>query len=175
MSGVMILRLLLWSVGQGPWVWPDRGRNPLVLAERYVAGRFPVIEHIDPAALAARLAATDERIVLFDVREAAEFAISHIAGAVRVDPAMDAKAFQRQYGELIEGRDVVVYCAVGLRSSRLGQRLVDGIVNLGGGRVINLSGGIFRWSNEQRPLVDRNGSTRAVHSYDAFWSRFLLP
>jgi hypothetical protein len=64
---------------------------------------------------------------------------------------------------------IVVYCSVGYRSSVLARKLQD----MGVTRVYNLEGSIFKWANEERPLV-RNGDTvQKVHPYDAYWGKLL--
>ena len=116
---------------------------------------------IAPAELAAGLVRGD--VVLFDVRTPAEQAVSRIAGAIAISPAMTPAAWQDSYGATITGRRVVFYCAVGVRSARLAAPL---------GRL-NLRGGIFRWSRESRPLLNDAGPTRQVHPYDERWGRLL--
>jgi rhodanese-related sulfurtransferase len=172
---MMIARLVLWGVGQGPWVKPARGPNPLALVERHVARRYPKLARLAPLELNARLDRRRDDIVIFDVRSEEEFAVSHIIGAVRLDPRGDARNFQMQNGARIQGRDVVVYCSVGLRSASLARRLDTAMAAAGARGIANLSGGIFRWSNEGLPVVAETGHTRAVHPFDAFWSRFLQP
>lgn len=172
---MLIARLLLWGVGRGPWVVPARGANPLALVEQHVARRYPEVARIAPRDLQARLDRQRDDIVIFDVREQEEFAMSHIAGAVRLDPKARALDFQRLHGARITGRDVVVYCSVGLRSADLARRLDPAMSAVGGRGIANLSGGIFRWSNEGRTVVAKTGDTPVVHPYNAFWSRFLLP
>jgi 3-mercaptopyruvate sulfurtransferase SseA len=64
---------------------------------------------------------------------------------------------------------VVVYCSVGYRSERVGERLKA----LGFRDVRNLYGGIFQWVNEGRPVYNATGPTRQVHPYSALWSTWL--
>lgn len=111
--------------------------------------------------------------VLFDVREPAEFAVSRIAGAVRVDPEMTADAFLARYGDLIDGRTAVFYCSVGVRSAKMISRLQSAGGAARSAELRNLEGGIFRWHNEKRPLVDADGPTAKVHRFDAYWGRLL--
>ncbi|NJK88768.1 MAG: rhodanese-like domain-containing protein [Myxococcales bacterium] len=103
--------------------------------------------------------------VLLDVRTEAEFAVSHLRGAIRIDPEAPASAVQ-----IPEGRPVIVYCSVGYRSAALGRRL-----QARGVEVKNLEGGLFQWANDGRPLVSVSGTAKLVHPYDAVWGRLLRP
>jgi rhodanese-related sulfurtransferase len=105
---------------------------------------------------------------LLDVREPAEFAVSHLPGAIRVNPSASAREVTPR---LNSGRPVIVYCSVGYRSSRLAERLIAAGVP----RVSNLDGSIFAWANEGRPLVSDAGPVRRVHPYNAFFGRLLKP
>ncbi len=174
MLGVITYRTLLWLAGLGPWVLPAHGDNPLRLVEQHVAARFPALRQISPAELAALCAGPEAGAlpVIFDVRTLPEFDVSHIPDAIHLEPASDANVFLSRYGALIGGRDVVLYCSVGMRSSRLARRLQVAFEACGPASVANLSGGVFRWANEGHTLATRHGETRAVHPYNRFWARF---
>lgn len=103
---------------------------------------------------------------LLDVRTSAEFGVSHLAGARFVDASTVPTA---QFADLDRQRPVVVYCSVGARSERLGERLHA----LGFRQVRNLYGGLFEWVNEGYPVVNTAGSTLDVHPYSAFWGTWL--
>lgn len=107
--------------------------------------------------------------VVVDVREPDEFAVSHISGAVRVDPNVSVDRFIESFAVPAAGRDVVLYCSVGVRSSRLAESVAKALQSRGSGRVYNLEGGLFRWHNEQRELVDSRGPTDRIHPYDSHW------
>ncbi|MSR66917.1 MAG: rhodanese-like domain-containing protein [Pedosphaera sp.] len=129
---------------------------------------FGDVKQVSPAELARWLAVdAPERPVLLDARDAAEFSISHLAGAIRIDPA----AGEAELRELkLSDRPVVVYCAVGYRSAKVARRLQT----LGQGRVFNLDGAIFAWSSERLPMVNSAGATTRVHPFNGF-GRWLLP
>ncbi len=64
----------------------------------------------------------------------------------------------------------VVYCSVGVRSEKIGKKLMD----LGYTDVKNLSGGMFKWINEGYDVVDSAGrTTQKVHAYNRFWGLLL--
>lgn len=130
-----------------------------------IDGEHPGTEWISTADLASDLAqAETQRPILLDVRAPAEFAQSHLHGAIRVEPgATDLSQLQ------LRGRDVVVYCSVGYRSAEL----MPAVRAAGARSVKNLVGGIFQWANEDRLLCDERGRASRVHPYDAEWGRYL--
>ena len=151
-------RLGLWRAGVGGW--PSRGGLAgLAEIEAAIARALPDVPHITPALLAERLAAGAD-VVVVDVRDAGEIAVSRIGGSVPSSGLrLDAHS-----------GDVVLVCAVGVRSAMLASRLAGR--HAGALRVANLSGGLFRWHGEGRPLVDDHGPTRAIHPYGPRWARF---
>ncbi len=139
--------------------------QPANLVKRYEASlrqRFPDVATISPQALAE----LGKDVLLLDVRSPEEHNVSRIAGAVRAEH--DAIAQLRRMG-IERSRRIVVYCSVGLRSARL----VRILVREGFTHVLNLEGGIFRWANEGKALVNNKGPTRVCHPYDVFWGRYL--
>ena len=126
---------------------------------------FPGVEHVSAEELNRRLE-SDAAPVLLDVREEAEYNVSHLPGAVRVQPGSDTS-------ELIETFEpdtpIVAYCSVGYRSSELVQKLTErGFTN-----VKNLDGSIFAWANRGFP-VERDGEeVREVHPFDDRWGTLL--
>ena len=104
--------------------------------------------------------------LLLDTRTPAEFRVSHLAGAQFVDFDSVPTA---QFAGLDRARPVVVYCSVGARSERLGERLHA----LGFKHVRNLYGGLFEWMNEGHPVVNAAGATANVHPYSTFWGTWL--
>ncbi len=107
--------------------------------------------------------------LVVDVRENGEFAVSHIDGAVRVDPDISVSEFVEKIAKSATGRNVVLYCSVGVRSSKLAARANKALQSLSVKGVYNLEGGLFRWHNERRNLVDATGATERIHPYDAHW------
>ncbi len=157
-SAVGVLQAL---AGSGP-------TNGLEEMKSVVRSRFPEVPQLQTAELADWLANPHrEPPFLLDVRTEPEFKVSHLPGAVRVDPS--AKGIQlRPF--LDHHRPIVVYCSVGYRSSDLATRLrAAGQTN-----VSNLEGSIFAWANEDRPVVTgSNQPVRVVHPYNQTFGKLL--
>jgi rhodanese-related sulfurtransferase len=158
------------------WPWrrglpdPADPRTTMQDVEAAVARLLPVPE-ITSGELARRIAA-GERIVLFDVREPAEFVQSHIAGALRVPPDAPAAAVLAEHRARMAGATVVLYCAVGWRSGVMLQGIRQAAAEAPAASLLNLRGGIFRWHAERRPLEFGPGAS-GVHQFDAAWGRLL--
>ncbi len=127
---------------------------------------LPEVRQVSAGALAALLASAEARPVLLDVREEAEYRVSHLPGAVRVDPG--AERLQLPPG-VEKDTPIVVYCSVGYRSSALAERLT----RQGYSAVSNLEGSIFEWANEGNPVVRDGEEVRQVHPYNELWGRLL--
>lgn len=135
--------------------------------ERMVESAAPGAPALTTDSLAARLRdTTQRRPVLLDARSAEEYAVSHLPGALRVDP--EATAFP-QLDTLAADAPIVVYCSVGVRSAKVTQRLRrQGFTN-----AANLRGSIFRWANEGRTVVRDGTPVEAVHPYSRLWGLLL--
>lgn len=158
------------------WPWrrglpdPADPRTTMQDVEAAVARLLPVPE-ITSAELARRIDA-GERIVLFDVREPAEYAQSRIPGALRVPPEASAAAVLAEHGARMAGATVVLYCAVGWRSGLMVQGIRQAAAQAPAAALLNLRGGIFRWHTEARPLEFGPGAA-GVHPFDGAWGRLL--
>lgn len=127
--------------------------------------KFPGVPRMQTSELAERLKNSQQpKPVLLDVRTKAEFAVSHLAGAIRLKPGADVTGLS-----LPKDKPIVTYCSVGYRSAAMAKKLRDA----GYSAVTNLEGSIFRWANENRPLVRENQPTDKVHPYNAVWGRLV--
>lgn len=127
--------------------------------------RFPTVRQLSPAALAAWLADESKPApLLVDVREAAEFNVSHLKNAVHLTNPRDIKARLAD-----PNSPVVVYCSVGYRSSAAAEQLI----RLGCTNVWNLEGSIFAWANAGNPVYRGSNQVSEVHPYSAKWGRLL--
>ena len=104
-----------------------------------------LVPEIFPEALAARLRTYDAPVLL-DVREPDETTEGHLPGAVLLPRGNLELGVERMVGR---DREVVVYCASGVRSLLAGRTLLD----LGYARVSSLAGGFGRWSDLGLPRV----------------------
>ncbi len=126
-----------------------------------IRSEFPDVPRISTSQLAVRLSnPKQDGPVLFDVRTAVEFEVSHLEGAQRIEPDTDPKTIS-----VPKDKAIVTYCSVGYRSAAFAKKLRDA----GYSRVANLEGSIFRWANENRPLVHDGKPTDKVHPYNRIW------
>jgi rhodanese-related sulfurtransferase len=146
--------------------------DPLPMIDKQLRRDFPEIESIKAVELEALLE-NDPKAVILDIRELDEYAISHLAGALRVDPDADLADLLRTTGTDLTGQTIIVYCSVGVRSTELAARLREGLKAQGAARIANLSEGIFGWHNAKRPLVRRSQPTLYVHPYDRLWGQLV--
>lgn len=130
-----------------------------------VRAELPEVRTIGVDELAARMQA-GETPLLLDVRAEEEFAVSHLAGALRAETLAEAQALLE--GEP-RGREVILYCSVGVRSGRL----ADALRRAGWTDARNLEGSIFAWANAGHPVFRGDERVREVHPYDAAWGRLL--
>ena len=150
--------LMVFGCGSGP-SWTS--------VNAMIERDFPGVEHVSVDELNQQLQSdTQPRPILLDVREEAEYAVSHIPGAIRVSPGSETS-------ELIDSLDpstpIVTYCSVGYRSSEL----VAKLMRRGFTDVKNLEGSIFEWAN-QGYRVERDGEeVREVHPFDEQWGSLL--
>ena len=115
----------------------------------------------------AQMLKNDKKFNLLDARSPEEYEVSHIEGAKFIDyDSFDKNMLQG----LAEEDTVVVYCSVGYRSEKIGEKLQK----LGYKNVLNLYGGIFDWKNKGNEVVDNKGvNTDSVHTYNKSWSQWL--
>ncbi|XP_059147443.1 uncharacterized protein LOC131935122 [Physella acuta] len=144
--------------------------------------KFPSVKNISTAILAKWLKTPNERtVVILDARAQEEFDVSHLDGALRVDyKDKDIEPLAQKCSEKLKDKQnptIVSYCSLGYRSSVVVQKLQDYYKESEKQpvpEIYNLSGSIFKWANERRPLVDNAGNpTKYVHPYTAFWSKLL--
>jgi adenylyltransferase/sulfurtransferase len=85
-----------------------------------------------------------DRIVILDVREPGEFALSNIGGTLIPLGQLPARV-----GELTKDAEIAVLCHHGIRS----RRAADFLLRSGFPRVLNITGGIQAWSEHVDPSV----------------------
>ncbi len=134
---------------------------------KYLINRkYPTVAPLTTNELAQWLNAQSKpQPILLDARTEAEYELSHIQQAERIDP------YHPNLEALTLSKDmpIVVYCSVGYRSARIAQQLQQA----GFSHVYNLEGSIFQWANEERPVYKNDCPTTLVHPYDALWGQLL--
>lgn len=127
------------------------------MAEQMAEGKVP---EITPDALRPSY-------YLLDTRERAEFDVSHLKDARWVGySGFDLKSV----ADLPKDATIVVYCSVGYRSERIGEKLQKA----GFQQVKNLKGGIFGWVNLGKPVVNNDEEPiETVHGYDEKWAKWV--
>lgn len=146
------------------------GNRQLADIHESIQHEFATIEHVDASRLEAM---ADRDLLVFDVRRQDEFDVSHLAGAVRVAADVSVDEFMASYSHLARGKSLVFYCSVGQRSSALASRLREPLLIAGASEVYNLEGGIFRWHNDGRALVNASQDSTYIHPYNAYWGRLI--
>lgn len=113
------------------------------------------------------LIAKGKKIILLDTRAPEEFNVSHIDGA----RFLNYNSYSTEdLKKLPKNEKIIVYCSVGYRSERVGEKLLK----LGYQNVYNIYGGIFEWKNEGLSVMNnQNHETDSVHTYNKNWSKWL--
>jgi rhodanese-related sulfurtransferase len=130
---------------------------------RRTVHKFPDVQWVTTSELARWREDTGRaQPLVLDARTKVEYQVSHLKDAVLDDAA-------RPSLRPLRGRPttdpIVVYGSVGYRSARLAHWLAgQGYTN-----VRNLSGGIFQWANDDRPVFRDARPTTEVHPYDRRW------
>lgn len=105
--------------------------------------------------------------VLLDTRSKAEFEVSHLPHAQWV--GYDDFDLNR-VKKVPKNANVVLYCSVGYRSEKVGEKLLAA----GYQHVHNLYGSLFEWVNQGNSVVDNQGNpTQRVHAYSRLWGVWL--
>ena len=115
---------------------------------------------------AESLAGDASGYTVLDARPEAEFEVGRLESARRVGFRDFSK---KTVVDLPKDKPVLVYCSVGYRSEKIGEKLQK----LGFTKVYNLRGGIFDWYNHGYPVFDEKGQTDRVHPYDKEWGKWL--
>ncbi len=114
-----------------------------------------------------KLKEQQDDVIILDAREKEEYDISHIKGAQYIGYNNLEK---KKLKSIPKDAKIVVYCSVGYRSEKIGERLKK----MGYTDVHNLYGSIFEWVNRGNPVVDKNEEvTKQVHTYNKKWSQWV--
>jgi len=100
--------------------------------------------------------------VLLDARTEAEYEVSHLRGARRMDPYKPSLVGMMRFPK---DTPIVVYSSAGYR----GARVAKWLGRAGYPNVQNLGSSLFQWTNEGRAIVKGNRPAELVHPYDGRW------
>jgi len=146
--------------------WDGCPLGGLILREA-VALKFRDVRRVSPGELVTWMRDPNRPPpLLVDARPADQYQVSHIDGAVNIDPS------QPDISGLVHVRrdnPVVVYDGPGV----VGAAMVKALADTGFTRVSNLDGGLFRWVNEGHPVVDDSGAATRVLPASWSWGRLL--
>jgi len=116
---------------------------------------FPNVPEVTVAEALERQAAGN--VVFVDVREPAEYAVSHIPGAI---PFAE---FERN-PDAYRDATVIAYCTIGYRSGEYAAELREKGID-----ACNLDGSILSWVHAGERVVDDKGETTRLHVYGKRW------
>ncbi len=146
--------------------WDGSPLGGLILRQA-VALKFRDVRRVTPSELVAWMKDVNRPPpLLIDARAPDQFALSHIDGAVNIDPAQPDLA---QLEHVRRDLPLVVYDGPGA----VGAAMVRGLVAAGFSRVSNLDGGLFRWVNQDHPIVNDKGPATKVTPLNWGWGRLL--
>jgi rhodanese-related sulfurtransferase len=138
------------------------------ILQRRIAARFPEVKWISTQDLGRWQDDSGQpQPLILDARTQPEFAVSHLRGAILIDPYRPSL---RPLRGARPSEAIVVYSSAGYR----GARVASWLKRAGYTSVVNLSGGLFKWGNEGRPMLQgENRPTSLVHPYDRRWGMLL--
>jgi sterol desaturase/sphingolipid hydroxylase (fatty acid hydroxylase superfamily)/rhodanese-related sulfurtransferase len=142
-------------------------RHTMNALQERIRRDFPEVRQITSAELTKMLAESGP-LLLFDVRTAPEYKVSHLPGALRLDPGTLPADVIKKYSK---ESPAVLYCSVGYRASRVARALS----REGWTTVSVLQGSIFQWVNEGRTLECEGRPTKLVHPYSASYVGLIPP
>jgi rhodanese-related sulfurtransferase len=173
-----------------PWrTWPLIAASVLLIGQAWIAARtvysgtkdaitwnavltwiqrdWPQVPQMSTRDLAERMEAGNESApLLIDVRTREEYEVSHLPGAIWAETPSQIASVLR---EASDRQPVVLYCSVGVRSSKAAAQLMRS----GRTNVFNLQGSIFKWANEGRSLIANGSAVHVVHPYSERWGVLL--
>lgn len=161
-----IIVLLLFVTLVTGFAWDGCPLGAFILRQA-VALKFRDVRRVSPAELIAWMRdANRPPPLLIDARPPDQFALSHIDGAVNINPTQPDLA---QLTHVRRDLPLVVYDGPGAA----GAAMVKALTDAGFSRVSNLDGGLFRWVNEGHPVLNAEGPASKVASLNWSWGRLL--
>jgi rhodanese-related sulfurtransferase len=107
-----------------------------------------------------------QKVYILDTREAKEYTVSHILGAIYYGYDKPNKEALK---DIPKDAVIITYCSVGYRSGKVAEDLKkQGYKN-----IYNLYGGIFNWANNGELIYRRAIRTNEIHGYSKSWSKWV--
>ena len=125
-----------------------------------------LLKHTVPE-VSAKQIVESKNVLFLDARKKMEFDVSHIENAIWVG-YLDFDSC-KLIG-IDKQQPIIVYCSVGFRSEKIAEKLISS----GYKNVKNLYGGIFEWVNSGYDIVNTQGKTNEVHTFNKDWSKWVL-
>ncbi len=162
---VLLLFVLPLLVGGGVAAFAGR---PIAFdaVRRIIEHKFPTGRWVGGADLVRWRTDPDVAPLVLDARTEDEYAVSHLEGALQIDPYKPSLRLLRGYSK---DTTIVVYSSVGYR----GARVADFLARQGYTEVFNVEGGVFRWANDGRPVFRQDRPTAEIHPYNQAWGLML--
>jgi len=130
-----------------------------------IATEFPSVEFVSSDELLQSVNESAQQApLLFDVRDAEEFAVSHLTNAANL---MSGAAIASVVPD--KNAPIVVYCSVGYRSAGVAAELEQ----LGYTNVRNLHHSLFEWANKGYPMTNALCDTQQVHPFNRTWGTLV--
>lgn len=134
-----------------------------------IVREFPQVKMVFTDTLRSRFDESSSTLpLIIDVREADEFEVSHLGGAINIQSAEEISELVTRRG-LNKDVEIIVYCSVGYRSAAVATDLQ----NLGYNQVLNLQHSLFEWANKRYPMVNDKGQTDKVHPFNRAWGELV--
>ena len=106
----------------------------------------------------------NDNILILDVRKAEEYNVSKISSAQNLNFKCSDTELKEILTNFNNETQIINYCSLGYRSAIMTNRIRemvenDSSISIDKDKVFNLEGSIFKWANENRPLIDPDGQT----------------
>lgn len=147
---------------------------------------FPKVKSLTTKELDLWLKDPDKSdLLLIDARHIEEYKLSHLKTAEFFTSVEDLLENVTCHVSTLD-TPIVVYCSIGYRSADV----TNSLLKTGYSHVYNLSGGIFQWVNEERPIFQKtqlhktqfqrnqlqnSRLVKSVHPYNKLWGKLLKP
>ena len=126
----------------------------------FLRRQFPDSPGIQTNELDEMTQQSNSKVFVVDCRRPDEFAVSRIPNATNIHFKCSDEDLKNALADVDENVTIVNYCSLGYRSGVMTKRILAlGLDNVSQERVYNLEGSIFKWAQEERPLIDSKGQS----------------